>query len=409
MLQPPVVFLYYFQLTHLLQMARPTNPAEYDHVLLLDLQPLPGYPHVGCYTYAMSGLPTDILQDFKVTRSLRLEPRRLAIYEEPHCYHIVAKCEQGCNTDERTRAARVVNDFLAADLRLGYRLDQAVERVVDNFPPRVLHRQMYLPKSDVVNKRPFALPRSRKRPAISSDETDGQTKMPPPIKVKKIRPKRSKSPPTRDPSPPRSPDAHQEDPAHEQPSVTLNNDGLIPVFYADHALNDDSKEVVEATADVLQATNIPIEVTERRSSPATPTPRSSTPSADDEKAAKSPSANVLHKQSSSDSDPLITISRPTVSNDRLHKLLDRLDVMDKKEDRRYEFTAGTLKFLSDGLDDIKTEMKHMKDAVKQLTAQELHRRVQESTCFPLEHKADVEAMAKSDAKLQQLFQRQVLI
>ncbi len=373
-----------------------TNRASYDHVLLLDLMPLSGFPHVSAVSYKYSGIPEDMLQNLKVTKELRLEPRRLPIYVTPHLYHIVAKIDKDCDTEERRRAATAVNDFLNNDLRAGLSLDQAVERIVDHFPARVLRRQAYLPKNAVGEKKSyFAMTsRFRKRPAISSDEVDSDANKENPG-TKKQRSAAPKSPPPPQITAP----TKSASPPPTRTNVTINNSGLVPLFF--ETPNDDQcPEVPDATAadeNTLQTT-----AAAGGDSPLVEPPPEVNNNQD-------PVANCSFNSASTHTPTPQTRKQGKLTNDKFNKLLERMDVIDKKEDRRYDLYAGSMKFLTDGMDEVKADLLHLKNAVKQLTAQQIQNRVQmlDSYKFPCSTEEEIDELEASEGRLQQLFERQV--
>ncbi len=143
----------------------------YDHVLLIDLTPIPPHLHADCYTIKNSGIESVHKGDLKLTRAFRMRPLELPIYEPPdsHLYHVLAKVDSICNNEDRVRAARAVNDYLKEVIRTGETLQAAVESAIDNFPCRVLRGLNFANANEPYTKLGTS---SRYKKIVSCTDTD---------------------------------------------------------------------------------------------------------------------------------------------------------------------------------------------------------------------------------------------
>ncbi len=113
----------------------------YDAVILIDPEPEPNFPPAYCESFFNSGIMnTDLFQEgrLKLTPKTRSTLIELPIYEDCHKYYCVAKVDSLCNTDDKRRAVRALNDYLELAKKAGRKLKDAVKEIVDLYPARVL-------------------------------------------------------------------------------------------------------------------------------------------------------------------------------------------------------------------------------------------------------------------------------
>ncbi len=378
-----------------------------DYILLLDLSPEPGFPHVYPESIQRASLPADVGTEFKLTKELRLRVITLPIYSDKHHYHIIAKIEAGSNSFERQRAARAVNEFLDDKLKAGFRLDEAIERIVDAFPPRVLNRLQYLPKVDTMPALPCR--RTRNRPIISSDDIDPIIPKPPPPSKKRpardvdVTPKAKASKADVTLGPADSPDR----PATPEPAQVHMSSGLTPIFYtrtddldpaADIGPIETSPLNSDPMATVGAASNAQPEVDANLPTDANP------PSGLGERTA---SQKIQPKDNSGGTSPLPTIRR-NLPDAKFQKIMEKLDAVQTKEDTRYDFTAATIKHMSKTIDRLRDVLGDVKNSIQILTAATVQRQVLDTALFPCETEADVESVANDKNKLEALIARYLL-
>ncbi len=385
-------------------MAQISNKAQYDFVLLCDLAPEPGFPHVYPESIERASLPADIPKDFKLTKDLRLTVIRLPIYADCHYYHIIAKIEMGSTCNERNRAARAVNDFLSNQLKAGCRLDEAVEQVIEAFPPRVLKRQMYVPKGEY-QPPSYTSQRSRQRPMVSSDDFEPILPRPPP-------PCRKRTKAVRDPAvaeksvkldkadyPPQSCSTET---ASSTAKVQMTKT-LTPLFIEDPDPEPDPAlpTIDEAHANpnpLLHSVSLPVDPQDMpvtQDSPPVPSP-------------PPPSANAgLTKPTASSSDTALAtpVARQYIGDGKYQKLMERIDTLQSKEDLRYDFTAATIKHMSRTLDNLQELATDIKAAIKVLSAATVEQKAVDISIFPLHTTDEVDALAIDRSKQRALIAR----
>ncbi len=142
----------------------------YDRVLLMDTNPGPNYPYVTVVSFNKVGIPVRLLENMKLTRELRLQPRQLPIYPDPgHVYYILAKFESAVDRTEELRAVSAVNEFVTEFLRAGTHLKDIPRQVVDNFKSRVQRLVPYVRLSERGEHRKITSRYRKRLPASSSD------------------------------------------------------------------------------------------------------------------------------------------------------------------------------------------------------------------------------------------------
>ncbi len=144
---------------------------DYDHLLVLDLDPRPSYPHVCCITVENTGIRNVHQGRLKLSKNFRLRPIHLPIYREKKLYHVIAKTHKSCNSDDRNRATSLVNAHIVNCLKTGMALDTAVKSAVENFPCRVLKGKNFGAMNEPSSRYTGTSARHQ-APILSSSETD---------------------------------------------------------------------------------------------------------------------------------------------------------------------------------------------------------------------------------------------
>ncbi len=147
------------------------NESDYDHLLILDLDPRPYYPHVSCISIENTGIRGVHHGRLKLSKSFRLRPIQLPIYKEKKLYHVIAKTHISCANSDRTRANTLVNEHVSNCIKAGMTMDAAVASTVENFPCRVLKGKNFGAMNEPLSK--YGTTSSRHQPlTLSSSETD---------------------------------------------------------------------------------------------------------------------------------------------------------------------------------------------------------------------------------------------
>ena len=144
---------------------------DYDHLLVLDLDPRPNYPHVCCVSIENTGIRDVHHGRLKLSKSFRLRPINLPIYKEKQLFHIIAKTHKSCNNDDRNRATSLVNEHVFNCLKADMAMDTAVRSIVENFPSRVLKGMNFGAMNEPLSRYTGTSARHQ-LPALSSSETD---------------------------------------------------------------------------------------------------------------------------------------------------------------------------------------------------------------------------------------------
>ncbi len=150
---------------------------DYDHLLILDLDPRPNYPHVCCVTVENTGIRGVHHGRLKLTKNFRLRPIQLPIYKEKKLFHVIAKTHKACNNDDRHRATTLVNEHVFNCIKTGMTMDATVASSIENFPCRVLKEKNFAAMNEPVSK--YIGTSARHQPlALSSSETDATASTP---------------------------------------------------------------------------------------------------------------------------------------------------------------------------------------------------------------------------------------
>ncbi len=147
------------------------NDADYDHLLILDLEPRSNYPYVCCVTIANTGIRGVHHGRLKLSKTFRLRPIRLPIYREKKLFHAIAKTHIACSSDDRNRATCAVNEHVFHCLKTGMTMDVVVASVVENYPSRVLKGKNFAAMNEPSSKYVGTSARHQAL-ALSSSETD---------------------------------------------------------------------------------------------------------------------------------------------------------------------------------------------------------------------------------------------
>ncbi len=148
------------------------NEADYDHLLILDLDPRPNYPHVSCVSIENTGIRQVHHGRLKLSKSFRLRPIHLPIYKEKKMYHVLAKTHKACENYDRNRATTLLNVHVFDCLKSGMIMDAVVASAVENFPCRLLKGKNFGAMNEPLSKYGGTSAR-HKAPVLSSSETDG--------------------------------------------------------------------------------------------------------------------------------------------------------------------------------------------------------------------------------------------
>ena len=148
------------------------DATSYDALLLVDLNPPPNYQHASYENIAKCGIDKVLAgTKLKLSRSFRLRPLSLPIYENRHKHHVVAKIDARCNTSDRQAATRFVNEHIRNTKRANITMDAIILSVVETFPSRVVKGLNYDAKNEPISK--FGTSSRRKiQTQFSSSDTD---------------------------------------------------------------------------------------------------------------------------------------------------------------------------------------------------------------------------------------------
>ncbi len=149
-------------------MMESSTSTEYDCVLIVDLDPQPNYPHASVEAMKDCGLDPNKL---KLSRNFRLRAMRLPIYEDEHLYHVVAKIDKRCSTNDKNNARRSVNEHIANAKRAKLTMDAIMQSVVEAFPSRVVKGLNYDANNEPQSKYGTSN-RLRVNTKFSSSDTD---------------------------------------------------------------------------------------------------------------------------------------------------------------------------------------------------------------------------------------------
>ncbi len=113
---------------------------RYTHLLIFDVAPVAPYLNASCESYSNCGVEKILKGKFKMTKNLRLRPLKLPIYAPPdeHTYHLIAKVDGDCTNDDRTKAVRAVNEYVADLRKANFTIDEIVSAVIEKFPSHVI-------------------------------------------------------------------------------------------------------------------------------------------------------------------------------------------------------------------------------------------------------------------------------
>ena len=380
----------------------------YDRLLLLDLNPKPDYPHVTCVSYANSGLPVVELESSRFTREFRLTARDLPIYDGPgHVYYVMAKMESDCTAAEEHRATHAINEFVAERRKAGVRLDRLPDEIADNFKSRVQRRVPYVHKDDRdVCPAPRQTAR-RKRPMVSSSDPEGPAAPPPPAKTlgiaarKGAGAKASKS---------RVEATSGPKPVVETPAAAVDdttNSQLFEVPVSNNPMQPNSGLLL-ATGDtpvVLESEMVPFRqpsLPAPRRSDTPPPPRlptgSQTPHTHPLPFFSSPAAGGSPAPTSqrSQSDGL---------NASIAKLLERIDSMDRRIEKKHTRFLESFQYLVGSVDSVSRDVSELRDSLKKLTTPLLAKELEFITSFPLQSAQEVDEYVERDPKLTHMISR----
>ncbi len=211
----------------------------YDAVLLIDLEPEPGFPPAYCETYKNSGIAdTKLFQAgrLKLTPIMRKTPIQLPIYEERHRYYCIAKVDTLCSTEDKRRAVAAINQYLQLAKKAGKALSDTVSNIVELFPARVL-KGFDFENNNEPKTRLGSSNRFKKAVSATETEVEQSQEVTTPATIKK--PAKKKTPPKRDslelyvpvndhPLPPPQPSNNQYD-GNAQQSQPLHGQHKVPV------------------------------------------------------------------------------------------------------------------------------------------------------------------------------------
>ncbi len=147
------------------------NEADYDHLLIFDLDPRQNYPYVCCISVENTGIRDVHHGRLKLSKSFRARPLQLPIYKEKKLYHVIAKTHKACNNNDRNRATSLINAHVFNCLKTGMTVKAAVSSTIENFPSRVLKGKNFGSMNEPLSKYTGTSARHQP-PPISSSETD---------------------------------------------------------------------------------------------------------------------------------------------------------------------------------------------------------------------------------------------
>ena len=147
------------------------NDEDYDHLLILDVDPRPNYPYVCCVSVANTGIKGVHHGRLKLSKNFRLRPIELPIYREKKQFHVIAKTHKSCSSNDRNRATALVNEHISNCVKTGMTMDSTVASTIENYPCRVLKGRNFGAMNEPTSK--YIGTSARHMPlALSSSETD---------------------------------------------------------------------------------------------------------------------------------------------------------------------------------------------------------------------------------------------
>ncbi len=397
----------------------------YDRILLLDLNPNPDYPHVTCVSYANSGIPAPDLDSARFNRDFRLTARDLPIYDTPgHVYFIVAKVESDCVAAEEQRATQAVNTFVAERRRAGVRLDRIPQEVVDGFKSRVQRRIPYVHVDDRADHPPPRQTGSRRRPMVSSSDPEGGAgALPGALHVSRTtlglsgkkgargagrgagaKRQRMTSPATpaiAEPPPDpllEAPPAPLSQTLSQPASGSTSNSVLfhVPVTQSSTPAGAGVVLATEETPVVLDS-----ELLSPQFRQVSATPRQ-------QPNILAPARSSAHSPSPTPTPSRLTATpHPADDNVAMTKVLEKVDAMDRRIEKRHARFLESLQYLISSVDQTSKEVAEIKDSLQKISGPIMSEEVQFMAAFPLQTPTDVEDYLKKDPKLTHLIQKYV--
>ncbi len=406
----------------------------YDRVLLVDLNPNPGYPHCSCVSYANSGMPVSELESARFTKEFRLTARDLPIYDSPgHVYFVVAKMESDVDAREELRAYTAINNFVTEKRKAGVRLDKLPDLIVDGFKSRVQHRIPYVHADD---RHEHPAPRQtgrRKRPVVSSSDQEGPNPKTLGLTGRLSALIADKTTKKRAATKQSSGVASQQEQSYTL-SVTVNNDpnavgegivlatGDTPVVFSSSASQQlgktlgDQYAAAKDTASQADASRQQKE--SAASSKETPNPDAASASPQfDFAVPDSPVPSARSRSMGSRPPPSDSVadagmerskSAPTTTGlegNAASKLLERLDAMDRKIDKRHARFLESFQYLISTVDCTSRDVADLKESIQRLSQPLISDELDKIAAFPLSTPEQVTEYLEQDPKLTHLIHR----
>ncbi len=407
----------------------------YDRVMLLDLNPRPDYPHVVCVSYANSGIPLTELENARFTREFRLSARDLPIYDEDgHVYFLLAKVESDCDARDQHRATQALNDFVTERKKAGLRLDKVPEAVVDGFKSRVQRRIPYVHHDDRAEHPAPRQTGRRKRPVVSSSDPEGLP-TPPPLAARNLglagsitrrgrggtasakRGRRAGGsdntvPPSAVMAPPPPPPPAKKQKAHAALTTLFDPDHTnvevnVPVNNSDMT---NSQGIVLATVDtpvvfdssVYASFTTPQPTANSASATMPPPPRASPtamhPPAPFRTSSSSPSPAGYEAER-------VQKSQSPNETNAISKILERLDALDRRIEKRHTRFVESLQYLISAADTTAKDVGEIRQSIHKVAKPLIDEELAKIASFPLATSDDVEEYLLKDPTLTHLTSR----
>ncbi len=119
---------------------------RYNRVVLHDFKPTGSTARIFVVSVKKSGFDQAQVDKMSMTRAKRVKARLLHIYQPPRYFNLLCKVEAACTNKETMAAVNVLSGAMAAILKSGKSVEDAVDDVVKEFPGHVQHGVAYQAK-----------------------------------------------------------------------------------------------------------------------------------------------------------------------------------------------------------------------------------------------------------------------
>ena len=118
-----------------------------NRLILHDVAPPAPGARIFITSVKKSGMTEAMVASLKMTEDTRSLPVKLAIYNPPGLFHVLAKIETECSHSEAQTAANVLSTAIFGQLKAGLSVEDSVSSTVHMYPGHVQHGVLYQLKS----------------------------------------------------------------------------------------------------------------------------------------------------------------------------------------------------------------------------------------------------------------------